>query len=38
MKTAVAIDQVANELLCGFVRKFGRAMVTATSRKISAFT
>ena len=29
VKIAMAIDQVANELLCEFVRKFGRVMVTA---------
>jgi hypothetical protein len=38
VKIAVAIDQVASELLCEFVRKFGRAMVTATTQKTSAFT
>jgi len=33
VKIAMAIDQVANELLCEFVRKFGRAMGTATTGK-----
>src|SRR3954470_18235080 len=38
VKIAVAIDQVASELLCEFVRKFGRAMVTAMTQKTYAFT
>jgi len=33
VKIAVAIGPVASELLCEFVRKFGRAMVTAAAQK-----